>query len=112
MGLDKDLGFCTDDELKAKGYWRDGIGQVRKSGSNELVCGRSGRLHIHYLLPFPQFVKGGEAVPFYIDKQSAQEIGLVLKGKFGAAGAGLVSHGGNLLRQAFEILLSRFLPKF
>ena len=110
--MDLNLGFLTDEELSAKGYWRDPIGQVRKQSTNELVCGRSGRLHLQYLLPFPQFAKDGTVVPFYIDKQSAMEVGALLRSKFGAAGTGLVQHGGNLLRQAFKILLSRFIPKF
>ena len=48
--MDRNLAFKSPQELDAMGYYLDEIGQVRKKGSNELVCGISGRLHKHYLL--------------------------------------------------------------
>lgn len=109
--MDKNLAFKTPGELDQLGYYLDELGQVRRKGTNELICGISGRAHKHYLLLLPQYDPAtGKFRQLFVDKQTVQECGMGLRSLIGPAGSGLARHAGNLLDTALKALLSKFLP--
>jgi hypothetical protein len=117
MEQHKFLCLKSDDELKALGYYKDPIKQIRAKDNGDLVCGVSGRRHQVYLIPCPQFIRsesGDLSVNVYfVDKQTVQDIQQLTKIEF--RGLGKSGSSAFLERMAalgLQIALKKIEDKF
>ena len=104
-------------ELKELGFYIDDIGQIRENGTNDLICGVSGRHHRHYLIPCPQIVQSVEGdlgiTVYYIDKQTVKDIQHLTKINFRLlAKAGSQAFLRNMARLGLKIALEKLSEKF
>lgn len=112
--LDRNLHWKSPETLKSMGYWRDEIGQIRRSKDNALICAISGRAHFHHLVFAFNYENTTSDVDFYfIDEDCVGE--LLEKAK--VAGAKILNKGKSrlidrALRFAAEVAFGFAMKKF